>query len=63
MKKVAIRSDRSDLDPIERLFREEGARMWRALVAFTGGRKEIADDAVAEAFAQAIRYAPSIRDP
>jgi DNA-directed RNA polymerase specialized sigma24 family protein len=38
---------------LEQLYRDEGARLWRALVAFTGNR-EMASDAVAEAFAQAI---------
>lgn len=61
MEKVAIRND-SGIDAIERLFREEGRSLWRALVAFTGGRREIADDAAAEAFAQALRYSASIRD-
>ncbi len=35
--------------------------MWRALVGFTGDR-EIADDAVAEAFARALHHEASIRD-
>jgi DNA-directed RNA polymerase specialized sigma24 family protein len=36
---------------IERLYREGGDRMWRAVLAFAGD-PEIASDAVAEAFAQ-----------
>jgi RNA polymerase sigma-70 factor (ECF subfamily) len=46
---------------VELVYRAEALKMWRALVGFTGDR-EIADDAVAEAFARAIRDAPSIRD-
>lgn len=46
---------------VELVYRAEAHRMWRALVGFTGDR-EIADDAVAEAFARAIRDATSIRD-
>jgi DNA-directed RNA polymerase specialized sigma24 family protein len=36
---------------LEQLYREDGARLWRALVAFSGDR-EVASDAVAEAFAR-----------
>jgi RNA polymerase sigma-70 factor, ECF subfamily len=39
---------------LERLYRDEGARLWRALFAFSKSR-EIADEARAEAFAQAVR--------
>lgn len=37
------------------------ARLWRAVLAFTGSR-EITDDAVAEAFAQALRRGEAVRD-
>ncbi len=47
---------------IERLYREGGARMWHAVLAFSGDR-EVANDAVAEAFAQALRRGEMIRDP
>jgi RNA polymerase sigma-70 factor, ECF subfamily len=47
---------------LERLYRERGDRLWRAIVAFAGDR-EVADDAVAEAFAQALRRGPAIRSP
>jgi DNA-directed RNA polymerase specialized sigma24 family protein len=47
---------------LERLYREEGSRLWRALVAFAGDR-EVASDAVAEAFAQALRRGGDLRDP
>lgn len=47
----------------DRLFREEGAGVWRTIYAFTGGRRDVAEEAVAEAFARAIAHAPSIRDP
>jgi DNA-directed RNA polymerase specialized sigma24 family protein len=49
-------------DEIERLYREQGSRMWRALLAFAGD-PEVASDAVAEAFAQALRRGGEIRDP
>lgn len=47
---------------LERLYREEGARIWRALVAHTGDR-EIAADAVAEAFAQALHRGDEVKAP
>ncbi|HSG80088.1 MAG TPA: sigma-70 family RNA polymerase sigma factor [Acidimicrobiia bacterium] len=47
---------------LDGVFRQESARMWRALFASTGDR-EIAADAVAEAFAQAMRRGDAIRDP
>jgi RNA polymerase sigma-70 factor (ECF subfamily) len=46
---------------LERLYREDGARLWRALVAFSGDR-DVASDAVAEAFAQALGRGDSLRD-
>jgi RNA polymerase sigma-70 factor, ECF subfamily len=47
---------------LELLFREEAPRLWRSLVLSTGS-PEIANDAVAEAFAQALRHGTNIRDP
>ena len=47
---------------LERLYREDGARLWRALVAFSGDR-EVASDAVAEAFAQALGRGDDLREP
>ena len=47
----------------ERLFREDGPGLWRTIYAFTGGRRDLAEEAVAEAFARAIAHAGGIRDP
>ena len=47
---------------LERLYREQGARMWHAVLAFAGD-PEVASDAVAEAFAQALRRGDEIREP
>jgi RNA polymerase sigma-70 factor, ECF subfamily len=47
----------------DRLFREDGPGVWRTMVAFTGGRRDIAEEAVAEAFARALQHASGIRDP
>ena len=49
------------LDQIERAYRDQGARLLRALYAYTGSA-EIAEDAVAEAFAQALRSRDQIRN-
>lgn len=54
--------DESTDGGIERLYREQGDRMWRSLLALTGD-PEIASDAVAEAFAQALRRGSEIREP
>jgi RNA polymerase sigma-70 factor, ECF subfamily len=47
---------------IERVYREQGARLWRAVFLAYGSR-EVADDAVAEAFAQAVRRGRAVSDP
>jgi RNA polymerase sigma-70 factor (ECF subfamily) len=46
---------------VEAVYRQDGARLWRALYAFSGD-EDVASDAVAEAFAQALRRGPAIRD-
>ena len=45
------------------LYRTTGVALWRAVYAYSGGRRDIADDAVAEAFARAIQHAGAIRRP
>jgi len=45
---------------LERLFETEAKRMLRALVAYTGDR-EVASDAMAEAFAQALARGSELR--
>jgi RNA polymerase sigma-70 factor, ECF subfamily len=52
----------SRADRIERLYREQGDRIWRGLLAFAGD-PEVASDAVAEAFAQVLRRGDEVRDP
>ena len=53
-------SDGHDFDEI---WRNDGATLWRALVAYAGGRRDVADDAVAEAFARAIDAGDAVREP
>ena len=47
---------------LERVYRDHGDRLWRAVLAFAGD-PEVASDAVAEAFAQALRRGDAIREP
>lgn len=49
-------------DDFDRLYREHASRMWRALTAYSGSR-DLAQDAVSEAFAQAIARGAAIRSP
>jgi len=51
-----------DVVAIEHVYRAESERLWRSLVGF-GGSREIADDAVAEAFAQALAHRGPIDHP
>jgi RNA polymerase sigma-70 factor (ECF subfamily) len=50
-------------DTIERAYRDFGTQLWRGIYAFSGGRADIADDAVAEAFARALGDSGRIRSP
>jgi RNA polymerase sigma-70 factor, ECF subfamily len=64
---VKVRVDRapagvSRSEEVERLYRERGDRIWRAVLAFAGD-PEVASDAVAEAFAQVLRRGDEVRDP
>ncbi|MEO8291783.1 MAG: hypothetical protein ABI635_01480 [Actinomycetota bacterium] len=35
------------------IYQEHGAQLWRTMYAFAGGRRDVADEATAEAFARA----------
>src|SRR4051812_10965229 len=48
-------------DRIERCYREQAERLWRSLILFAGNA-DVASEAVAEAFAQALRRGDAIRD-
>jgi DNA-directed RNA polymerase specialized sigma24 family protein len=48
-------------DAVERVWREQGDKLWRSLVAFTGD-PEVATDAMAEAFAQALGRGDAVRE-
>lgn len=49
-------------DAVERVWRDHGPRLWRSLVAF-GGDPELASDAMAEAFAQALGRGAAVEAP
>jgi RNA polymerase sigma-70 factor (ECF subfamily) len=47
----------------EQVFRDAAPGLWRTIYAFAAGRRAVADDAVAEAFARALERAGQIGDP
>ena len=47
----------------EAVWRESGPTLWRAVRAYSGGRTDVADVAVSEAFARAMTRDDDIRDP
>jgi DNA-directed RNA polymerase specialized sigma24 family protein len=47
---------------IELLYREESKKLWWAVLAYAGS-SDVADDAVAEAFAQALGRGSDLREP
>src|SRR6266511_1078953 len=57
-----VRVDTSPRGELERLYRSQRGRMWQAVFAFAGD-PEVASDAVAEAFAQALRRGDALRSP
>ncbi len=59
MQPQVVQSSGGDL---EQLYREQGDRLWWSVLAFAGDR-DVASDAVAEAFAQALRRWPELRSP
>ncbi len=48
-------------DALEQVWRQQGQKMFRSIVAFTGDT-EIANDAIAEAFAQALGRGDEVRN-
>lgn len=45
----------------DRLYEEVGPRLWRSILAFTGGRRDLTDDVVAEAFLRTLASGNSVR--
>ncbi len=57
-----VRVDVSPHGELEGLYRDQRDRMWRAVLGFAGD-PEVASDAVAEAFTQALGRGDAIRSP
>lgn len=53
----------TEVHDFDALFREAGTGVFRTLYAYTGGRRDIAEEAMAEAFARALARSGTIRDP
>ncbi len=51
------------LPDVAELYRDIAPRLWRAVYAYAAGRRAIADDAVAEAFARLIESDGAVRRP
>jgi DNA-directed RNA polymerase specialized sigma24 family protein len=52
-----------DAHDYDAIWRGSGATLWRAVYAYSGGRRDVADDAVAEAFARVMARGVEVRDP
>jgi RNA polymerase sigma-70 factor (ECF subfamily) len=48
---------------LEHVYRESAPALWRAIYGFAGGRRDVAEDSVAEAFARAAEHFDRIREP
>jgi RNA polymerase sigma-70 factor, ECF subfamily len=59
---VTVAATASGIHQLEALYRQDGDRLWRALLAFAGD-PDVASDSVAEAFAQALRRGGAVDDP
>ena len=57
-----VETEQGARDAIERLYRERGGSMWRAILGYSAD-PEIANDAIAEVFAQLLRRGAEVRDP
>ena len=54
------RDEELDFDALYAL---TGPRLWRAILAYTGGRRELTDDVVAEAFTRTLEQGRGVREP
>jgi RNA polymerase sigma-70 factor (ECF subfamily) len=57
-----MRTAKIETSALEVLYREEGDRLWWSLLAYSSD-PDVASDAAAEAFAQALRRGEAIDDP
>jgi RNA polymerase sigma-70 factor, ECF subfamily len=54
--------DKRSRDELEQAYRDVAPDLWRAVFVYAGGERDVADEAVAEAFAQAGEEMEQIRD-
>jgi RNA polymerase sigma-70 factor, ECF subfamily len=47
----------------DELYARVGPRLWRAVLAYTGGNRDLTDDIVAEAFARTLKRIGEVRAP
>jgi RNA polymerase sigma-70 factor, ECF subfamily len=55
--------DVNGITEFDALYEEVGPRLWRSVLAFTGGRRDLTDDLVAEAFVRTLESGSNVRDP
>jgi RNA polymerase sigma-70 factor, ECF subfamily len=48
---------------VEVVYQGHAGQVWRAVLVMASGRREVADEATAEAFARLFRYREGVRDP
>ena len=48
---------------VEAVFQSHAGQVWRAVLVMASGRREVADEATAEAFARLFHYREGVRDP
>jgi RNA polymerase sigma-70 factor (ECF subfamily) len=53
----------NDAHDYDAIWSGSGAAIWRAIYAYAGGRRDVADDAVAEAFARMMARGSAVREP
>ena len=51
-----------DLTGFDELYSDLGPKLWRSVLAFTGGRRDLTDDVVAEAFVRTLESGSRVRD-
>lgn len=54
--------DVDGLTGFDELYEEVGPRLWRSILAFTGGRRDLTDDVVAEALLRTLESGGNVRD-
>lgn len=59
---ISVAATANGIERFEALYHEDGDRLWRALLLFAGD-PELASDAMAEAFAQAIGRGQALHNP